>query len=355
MEAARLWVLAIIVAACFVAAACSSDDKSARADVAFEEAVAAEARGEWVAAFLGFREAVEIDPGRSDAMQRGTAAAVRVATEPAGDLPVDIEASLLRWLTDGGEIALLADLLDRSVVAIPEGWAVMGSSDGPRNEQPARPVYLSAFSIDRYEVTNAQYERFLRAVGGDAPAHWSDGRYPDAQDGSPVLGVSWEQADGYCRWAGKRLPTEAEWERACRGPNGFRYPWGDIWTEGLANMTTHPVQSGDEAWALLAAGDDEAYPTPVGSYLEGASGYGVMDMCGNAAEWVADFYDPVAYETLPSINPVGEEPPWNHVVRGSAWLVRQEGAGVIPDWARCGRRNASHVDADPRIGFRCAV
>jgi formylglycine-generating enzyme required for sulfatase activity len=97
-------------------------------------------------------------------------------------------------------------------------------------------AYLDAFAIDRYEVTNIQYGRFLSATGKRAPSYWSDGQYPAGRADYPVVGIGWEDASAYCAWAGKRLPREAEWEKACRGPDGNLYPWGNQWDARLANM-----------------------------------------------------------------------------------------------------------------------
>ncbi len=262
-------------------------------------------------------------------------------------------------LTDPAE---LADMLDRSMVAVPAGTFIMGSEDGAANERPRRSVYLDAYQIDRYEVTNAQYQRFVEATGAGAPRHWAGGRYPGGQADQPVVGVSWDEAGAYCSWIGKRLPTEAEWEKACRGTEGRVYPWGNAWQAGRANVG-QPFEAArpevwDEAWAFLeSTPESPVLPSlrPIGSYPAGASPFGVMDMAGNAAEWVADWYNWSDYTGLPDRNPQGTGPAWNHSVRGSSWYLPYGDVAEVWQKSRCSARNASHAgDGDARLGFRCA-
>lgn len=322
----------------------------------YERAVAAIDTGDWVAAFRGFSRVVDVDPQYRDAGRQLETAVLHLVDESTRDLALDIEIDLLRWLAEAGDDARLAVFLDERMVWISEGWGEMGSDDGYRNEQPVRSVFLDGFAIDRYEVTNVQYRRYLVTTDEPAPPHWSEDDFPPGQSDYPVLGVSWRQAEGYCDWAGKRLPTEAEWERACRGRNGLTYPWGDGWDKTLANIKIEPLPDRDEAWPLLAAGPlvGSAFPEPVGARIDGASRSGVLDLCGNAAEWVADWYDPYAYSRLPAENPIGPGPPSNRSIRGSAWLYPHDAPEYVADISRCAFRNDSHVFADPRIGFRCA-
>lgn len=358
MEAARRskWVL-LAVLVVFGIVFLTVRDISADADQVYAEAVAAAAADDWVTAFRGYRRVSEIDPGFQDASHRALLAAEHLVAEAGGDFPEGLEVDLLRWLTDQQETSLVAALLDMSTVEIDPGWGTMGSSDGRANEHPARTVYVDRFAMDRYEVTNAQYTQFVLDTDEDAPHHWPEGRYLEGQDIYPVLGISWSDAIAYCEWVGKRLPTEAEWERACRGQEGLVYPWGDRWEETLVNAGVRPVADSDQSWSILTEGTSEqrVFPEPVGSRPEAASLYGVMDLCGNASEWVADWYDADAYGRLSAVNPVGDGPPWNHSVRGSPWLVFDEAADTVPDLSRCAFRNASHTIGDPRIGFRCAV
>jgi formylglycine-generating enzyme required for sulfatase activity len=252
------------------------------------------------------------------------------------------------------------------MVSVAAGAFLMGRDRGRTDERPQHSVYLDAFEIDRYEVTNAQYRRFAEATGQSPPPYWQNGLYPLGQEDRPVVGVSWSEADAYCRWAGKRLPTEAEWEKACRGTDGRIYPWGNRWDLGRLNvdLTRHLVAgAGNEvlpwqdAWSLLQSSPaSRIRPSlqPIGSYPEGASPLGVFDASGNASEWVADWYNWSGYENLPDRNPLVTVPPWNHSVRGSAWYDPAGARGWAQTMSRCSARNSSHEIRDPRMGFRCA-
>jgi formylglycine-generating enzyme required for sulfatase activity len=245
--------------------------------------------------------------------------------------------------------------LDRERVVVPAGWFVMGDEHGAADERPARRVWVGGFAIDRYEVTNQQYERFADATGRSAPAHWPGGRFPPGTALLPVVGVGWQDACDYCAWAGGRLPTEAEWEKACRSSDGRAYPWGAGWDPALANAGPIGLEDPELAWALV--GSAPLVPgalglRPVGSYPAGTSPYGVSDLVGNAAEWVADVYNWSGYADWPDRDPMGSGPPWNHSVRGSAWLGPSSDVAVA---SRCSERNSSHSYDDPRVGFRCAA
>ena len=151
------------------------------------------------------------------------------------------------------------------MVLVPAGEFLMGSEVWDHT-MPVRRVYLDAFYIDTYEVTNALYQRFMQATGRQAPASWHN------SPNQPVVGVSWHAARAYCQWADKRLPTEAEWEKAARGTDGRTYPWGNQW---------HHTKVNTRLSGKLGK------PTPVGSYEADRSPYGVYDMAGNVGEWVA--------------------------------------------------------------------
>jgi formylglycine-generating enzyme required for sulfatase activity len=255
----------------------------------------------------------------------------------------------------------LAGTLDGAVAAIPAGEFWMGSTSGPQDEQPQRRIFLDAFEINRFETTNAQYHRYLLASGINPPAYWKGEKYPQGQSSYPVVGVSWAQAQAYCEWIGKRLPSEAEWERACRGDDGAIYPWGNRWQPFRANVgwpsrNNWPL-SLENGWELLRHGGHVAsIPSlaPVGGFPLGASQYGVFDLVGNASEWTLDWYTWQGYPQTPQANPVGAGPPWNHAVRGSAWFDRAGQEDLIADQSRCAKRNSSHSHDDPRLGFRCA-
>jgi formylglycine-generating enzyme required for sulfatase activity len=165
------------------------------------------------------------------------------------------------------------------MVLVPAGPFLMGSLDGDPDERPVRQVLLEAFYIDKFEVTHEQYAAFVKATGRKAPIDWADGKMPVALSKHPVVNVTWADADAYARWSGKRLPTEAEWEKAARGTNGRMYPWGDDASKKSA--------SGEDA-------KDPKHPEgctfPAGTFPDDVSIYGVMDMAGNVWEWTADWY-----------------------------------------------------------------
>jgi len=140
---------------------------------------------------------------------------------------------------------------------------------------PAHQVYLPSFFIDRYEVTNEAYYRFVRANGFPLLPDWRSGRPDPTQEMIPVTFVDWDEANAFCQWLGKRLPTEAEWEKAARGPEGWIYPWGNFFDYRRANV-----------------GGIHSGPMPVGSFPLGRSPYGASDMIGNVWEWTADWYGP---------------------------------------------------------------
>ncbi len=293
-------------------------------------------------------------------------ASVASMAELSGPI-VDRDTLQLRSLKTSA-VSQLAEFLDGSVVQIPSGEFTMGSHTGREDESPPHLVYLDGFEIDRYEVTNIQYQRFLRATGHSAPLYWVGSDYPSEQDDYPVAGVGWDNADAYCRWVGKRLPTEAEWEKACRGTDGRDYPWGNAWDPRRANVdisvqTVRSTGHGeyensvwDSAWQLLRGPPflGQRGLRPVGSYANGASPNGVMDLVGNVSEWVADWYNWGDYSSMPSRNPFISGPPWNHCLRGSAWQDPAGTAAWVVEMSRCSARSSSHADVDPRVGFRCA-
>jgi formylglycine-generating enzyme required for sulfatase activity len=245
--------------------------------------------------------------------------------------------------------------LDDDMIVIPAGWFTMGRDRGPADEGPARRFFLDAYAIDRTEVTNLQYRRFVLATGRAAPRYWSGTSFPPGAGLEPVVGVGWEDASAYCAWVDERLPTEAEWEKACRSSDARAYPWGEAWDPSRANVATRLVGDADEAWEPLAR-PRSWLPSglrPVGTCSRDVSPLGVRDLAGNAAEWVADWYSWSGYAGWPDRNPIGQGPEWNRSIRGGAWLVLASSAEPS-DLARCSARNSSHSYDDPRVGFRCA-
>lgn len=199
---------------------------------------------------------------------------------------------------------IIGKIDDAPMVLIPAGEFEMGSNDGEDDEKPVHTVYLDAFYMDKYEVTNALYKKFMDATGYKAPAYWNDKRFNDPQH--PVVGVSWKDANEYCKWAGKRLPTEAEWEKAARGGLvGKKYPWGDTLTHNDANYSG----KGDK--------DIWKYTSSVGSFPP--NGYGLYDMAGNVYEWCADWYGSNYYASSPKSNPAGQSSGLVRVLRGGSW------------------------------------
>lgn len=224
---------------------------------------------------------------------------------------------------------------------VPAGEFVMGT-DSPGEDPPHR-VFLEAYYMDRFEVTNARYLKFVEGARHRTPQHYIDPLYdlwiganmPPAVADRPVVNVDWYDAAAYCKWAGKRLPTEAEWEKAARGTDGRIYPWGN-------EPPTAARLNFEQKWA----GSETL--RPVGSFGAGSSPYGVHDLAGNVAEWVSDWYDAGYYRVAPERDPRGPAAGSAKILRGGSWT----------NHAATVRATARHAD-DPEgrngdIGFRCA-
>jgi formylglycine-generating enzyme required for sulfatase activity len=209
------------------------------------------------------------------------------------------------------------------------------------DEKPQRRVYLDDFWIDKMEISNHRYELCVEA-GGCTPFRSQGRRFED--DFQPVVGVDWHQARAYCQWAGGRLPTEAEWEKAARGLEGRLYPWGDNFDGARLNFCdTNCIAD----WRDFDWDDGFAYTAPVGSYPGGASPYGALDMSGNVWEWTADWYAPDYYQRSADRNPTGPAFGQQRVIRGGSWYY----------YGKNLRTTARHRES-PRyrydnIGFRC--
>jgi len=223
------------------------------------------------------------------------------------------------------------------LVQIPAGEFMMGHK-GSYDTLPERRVHLPTFFIDKYEVTNIRYKRFIDATGHKVPWSqepaaaayiwdWQKRLYPSGKGADPVVLVSWEDAIAFCGWAGKSLPTEAQWEKAARGPQGYTYPWGDTWVAGKAN--TSESKLGQTA--------------PMGTFKEDVSPYGVHDMGGNVSEWVQEWFAP--YPGNPMIS--YEEKEKYKVLRGGSWDYSHSIAAAHH------RQYALPLSQMTAIGFRC--
>ena len=316
----------------------------------------------WSTAFSRFRRLTAVFPDSRNAQLLLADVGKKMARMPSENDDPSAVMDLMLWLDESYQTALLARMLDQSSRQVPAGTFMMGSEEGHPHERPVIQVYVDAYEIDRFEVTNAQFQRYLQASQRPPPRYWDGDEYPRGSARLPVVGVSWTDAQGYCSWVGKRLPTEAEWEKACRGERGQTYPWGESWDPEQANLNLNRSirwpNSIDDAWDYLVEIDGErSQPSlnPVGSFPGGISPYGVFDMAGNASEWVLDWYNWSGYAEMPMTNPINKEPPWNHSLRGSGWFDRYGDQELASDQSRCSARNSSHSYDDPRVGFRCAV
>ena len=220
------------------------------------------------------------------------------------------------------------------MVLVAAGEFTMGSTMAD-DEKPVHRVDLDAFYMDKYHVTVGQYAKYLEATDKEAPPEW-DIMNQSRHQKRPVVNVNWFDAATYCKWAGKRLPTEAEWEKAARGTDGRLYPWGNE-----APTRLH-ANFGKKQWANHMA------LVPVGMFEMGKSPYGIYDMAGNAWEWVNDWYDHDYYKKSPTKNPQGPKTGKSKVVRGGNWLYIQEFL-----------RSSFRFNAEPSgrqfgYGFRCA-
>jgi formylglycine-generating enzyme required for sulfatase activity len=279
--------------------------------------------------------------------------------------PAPEVGSVMKWPTDGAEM-----------VYIPAGEFLLGSTaedlalmiemcplcdrDTITDQSPQRQIALNAFWIDQTEVTNAQFANFVETTGyrtdaekagtslvyvsgvgfrSTSGASWHSPTGPGLNyvDQHPVRHVSWNDAVAYCAWAELRLPTEAEWEKAARGEHGFFFPWGNQ----------------KPAVGLINANFVVGSPSNVGSYLQGASPYGSLDMAGNLWEWVADFYDENYFASAPSTNPMGPETGQGHVLRGGSWASEYDKELV---YLMTTFRFWNYPDfRSDVLGFRCAT
>ncbi len=260
---------------------------------------------------------------------------------------------------------------------IPEGYFMMGARSGnptlSNANTPLHRVNLDAFWMDQTEVTNAMFSQFVADTGYQTEAEstgwsnvftpnnnmgvWStpdgtDWRHPNGPSSSifgledyPVVQVTWTDAFAYCQWAGRRLPTEAEWEKAALSDTNFLFPWGNGPAKGdLANFAD--LNLGTE-WADMTVNDGYEYTAPVGSFPHGASPYGTADMVGNVWEWAADWYSDTYYNISPTNNPSGPARGEYRVLRGNSW------SDIVLSAAFRGYQDPSSTNNG--YGFRCAL
>lgn len=236
-------------------------------------------------------------------------------------------------------VTTATDLLGgyKDMALIQKGEFTMGGSE--HSDEVRHQVVLDPYWIDKYETSNARFRAFMQATSHPAPAYWDDPRLNEPTQ--PVVGVSWNDANAFCKWEGKRLPTEAEWERAAKGPDeNNHYPWGHTLDPKKANY-----------------GQNVGRTTPVDSFPDGVNGFGLYNMAGNVFEWVDDWYDPTFYKRSIALNPKGAEQGYDFakqgpvkVLRGGSWLAPETSLHTTHRFWNQPENNSYGVG----LGFRCA-
>jgi formylglycine-generating enzyme required for sulfatase activity len=261
-----------------------------------------------------------------------------------GMVMVSVPAGEFQMGSDTDEVRYARDLCKEYLGELASATCLRQVSFG--NEQPAYTVTLDGFWIDRTEVTNGQYRRCVQAGSCDPPVESGsftrDSYYDDSgYDDYPVIWVRWDQAADYCAWAGGRLPTEAEWEYAARGPEGLMFPWGETFDGTRLNYCDVDCDGVNDETT------DDGYPdtAPVGSFPAGVSWCGALDMAGNVREWVADWFG--YYFPERQVNPTGPPGGDSRIPRGGSWYD-------TPDDVRSANRGENSPDyTRHKVGFRC--
>ena len=269
---------------------------------------------------------------------------------------LDVSDVVREWTSEGKKLAIERAKLPAhdEMVRIPAGSFLMGSDkkldrNAYQAELPQRNPHLDDYEIDKFEVTTVQYLKYVLAKDLPPLIDWQydGGNFQETMASHPVMHVSWADADAYCKWAGKRLPTEAEWEKAARGMDGRIYPWGNQ-PAGLSRANfgrtglSGPVRDRPERLLL--------YPPiiSVNKYDNAVGPYGTFQMAGNVAEWVADWYDKEYYKTAPDRNPKGPEKGTQKSFRGGGWI---DSTPTV----RGAQRNGTEPNTKMNwMGFRCA-
>jgi sulfatase modifying factor 1 len=274
-----------------------------------------------------------------------------VQVDDASGLPAEIVRK-----RDGAAMVLVpagAFLMGTLEETVPELVARFGRvRESYECEIPQHTVTLDAFYIDKYEVTNEMYQQFCQATGHRLPKHWKNGKCPPGEEHHPVHGIWWYGANAYALWAGARLPTEAQWEKAARGTDGRLFPWGNELDHRKVHYLRFEYFYDEKDFETLAKDYDSEFfnhpTTEVGNYPQGASPYGVMDMLGNVWEWCADWFDCTYYAWGPSLNPTGPQTGNGRVLRGCASVYDLHKL-------RCSYRHVSEPDTryTELFGFRC--
>lgn len=281
--------------------------------------------------------------------------ALAVMSQTAGAL--DTQDITVNWTEAGKKLAAerVANWKTKAeMVMVPAGEFLMGSDKKTdrlayRSEIPQHRVYLDAFEIGKYEVTALEYLKFVLATNRSPQLDWryDGGNFQESMAHHPIMHVTWYDADAYCKWAGQRLPTEAEWEKAARGSDGRLFPWGQEYagpTRANFGRTglSGPVRDRPERLLL--------YPPiiSVDKYENALSPYGLYQTIGNVAEWVADWYNPDYYKTAPDRNPQGPEAGTQKAFRGGGWMDSTT-------TMRVAMRNGTDPNTKINwLGFRCA-